>query len=77
MAKFTHLGTTVKRRHFILEEIEGRLNSGNACYNSVQNLLSPCLLPKSIKIKTCKTVILYGYQTWFLTLRGKTLTEGI
>jgi hypothetical protein len=28
-----------------------RLNFGNACYHSVQSLLSSLLLPKSIKIK--------------------------
>ena len=47
--------------------------SGNACYHSVQNLLSSNLLPKSMKIKVCRIVILpivlYGCETWSLTLR--------
>jgi hypothetical protein len=48
-------------------------NSGNACYHSVQNLLSSCLLSKNIKIRIYRTIILpvvlYGCETWFLTLR--------
>jgi len=55
------------------EEIKDRLKSGNACYHSVQNLLSSSLLSKNIKIKIHRTisllVILYGYETWLLTLR--------
>jgi hypothetical protein len=35
-----------------------RLNSGNACYHLVQNLLSPHLLSKNIKIRINKTLIL-------------------
>jgi hypothetical protein len=50
-----------------------RLNSGNACYHSVQNLLSSRLLSKNIKIRIYKTlifpVVLYGCETWSLTLR--------
>ena len=42
-------------------------------YNSVQNLLSSRLLSKNLKIKVCRTIILpvvlYGYETWSLTLR--------
>jgi hypothetical protein len=55
------------------EEIKRRLNSGNACYYSVQNLLSSRLLSKNIKIRIYKTIILpvvlYGCEPWFLTLR--------
>jgi hypothetical protein len=50
-----------------------RLNSVNACYHSVQKLLSSCLLSKNVKIEVCKTlilpVILYGCETLSLTLR--------
>jgi hypothetical protein len=35
-----YLGTTVTNRNTIHEEIKSRLKSGNACYHSVQNLLS-------------------------------------
>ena len=57
----------------IQEEIKNSLKSGNACYHSVQNLLSSRLLSKNIKIKIYITIILpvvlYGCETWSLTLR--------
>ena len=57
------------------EEIKSRLKSGNACYHSMQNFLSSRLLSKNIKIKVYRTinlpVILYGCDTWSLTLREK------
>ena len=49
------------------------MRSGNACYHSVQNLLSSRLLSKNLKIKIYRTIILsvvlYGCETWSLTLR--------
>jgi hypothetical protein len=57
----------------IQEEIKRRPNSGNACYHSVQNLLSSRLLLKQIKVRIYKTIILpvvpYGYETWSLRVR--------
>jgi hypothetical protein len=57
----------------IQEEIKRRLNSGNACYHSVQSLLSSRLFSKNLKIRIYKTIILpvvlYGCETWSLTLR--------
>jgi hypothetical protein len=41
--------------NFIQEEIKSRLQSGNACYSSVQNLLSSGWLFKDIKSKICRT----------------------
>jgi hypothetical protein len=40
-----YLGTTVTHQNLIQEEIKRRLNSGNACYHSVQNrlVLSPAV----------------------------------
>jgi hypothetical protein len=35
-----------------------RLNSGNACYHSVQNLLSSHLLSKNLKFRIYKNIIL-------------------
>jgi hypothetical protein len=68
-----YLGTTVKNQNLIQEEIKRRLNSGNACYHSVQNLLFSRLLLKNLKIRIYKTIILpvvlYGCETWSLTLR--------
>jgi hypothetical protein len=39
MSQFRYLGMTVTNQNLIQEEIKRRLNSGNACYHSVQNLL--------------------------------------
>jgi hypothetical protein len=57
----------------IQEKIKRRLNSGDACYRSVQNLLSSHLLPKNVKIRIYKTIILHvvlnGCEMWSLTVR--------
>jgi hypothetical protein len=67
------LGTTLTNQNDIHDEIKSRLNSGNACYYSIQNLLSSHLTSKNLKIKIYRTVILpvalYGCETWSLTLR--------
>ena len=57
---------------FVQEEIKSRLKSGNACYHSVQNLLSSSLLSKNLKNKIYRTIILsvvYGCETWSLTFK--------
>ena len=43
----------------------------NACCHPVQNLLSSSLLSKNIRIQIYRIlpVLLYGYETWSLTLR--------
>jgi len=70
--EFKYLGTTLTNQNSIAEEIKSRLRSGNACYHSVQNLLSSRLLSKNLKIKIYKPIILpvvlYGCETWSLTL---------
>jgi hypothetical protein len=48
-SQFKYLGTTVTNQNLIQEELKRRLNSGNACYHSVQNLLSTRLLLKKLK----------------------------
>ena len=67
------MGTTLTNQNSIQEEIKSILKEGNACYHSVQNLLSSSLLSKNIKIKIYRTiilpVILYGCETCSLTLR--------
>jgi hypothetical protein len=73
VAKLNYLGTTVTNQNLTTEEIMSRLDSGKAGYNSVPNILSSCLLSKNIEIKAYKTIILpvllYGFETWSLTLR--------
>jgi len=49
--EFKYLGRNVTNQNAIQEEIKSRLMSGNACYCSVQNLLSSRLLYKNLKIK--------------------------
>ena len=48
--EFRYLGTTLTNQNSFQEEIKNRLKSGNACYHSVQNVLSSSLLSKNIKI---------------------------
>ena len=73
MEEFKYFGTTLTNQNSIAEEIKSRLRSGNACYHSVQNLLSSRLLSKNLKIKIYRTtilpVVLCGCETWSLTLR--------
>jgi hypothetical protein len=73
VAKFKYLGMTVTNKNDIHDKIKSTLNSRNACYHSIQNLLSSHLIPKNLKIKIYKTVILpvvlYGHKSWSLTLR--------
>jgi hypothetical protein len=38
--EFKYLGTNLTNQNSIKEEVKSRLKSGNACYHSVQNLLS-------------------------------------
>jgi hypothetical protein len=72
MAQFKYFGT-IANQNLIQEVIKRRLNLGNACYHSVEYLLSSHLLSKIIKIGIFRTIIfpvvLYGCGTWSLTLR--------
>jgi hypothetical protein len=55
--------------------MKSRLKSGDACYHLVQNLLWSRLLSKNLKVKIYRiiilSVVLYGRETWSLTLREK------
>ena len=71
--EFKYLGTNLTDQNSIAEEIKSRLKLGNACYHSVQNLLSSRFLSKNLKIKIYRSlilpVVLYGCETWSLSLR--------
>jgi hypothetical protein len=66
---------TVRNQNLIQEEIRRKLNSGNACYHSVHNILSSHLLSRILKIRILETIILpivlCGCETLFLTLTEK------
>jgi hypothetical protein len=72
VVKLKYLGMAITNQNCIREGINIRLNSGNTCYHSVQNLLSSHLLSKDL-IKIYKTIILslllYGCEIWPITLR--------
>jgi hypothetical protein len=55
----------------IQEEVKSRLKSGNACYYSVQNLLSPRLLSKNLKIGFAHTTV------WAELMHGHLLSRSI
>jgi hypothetical protein len=71
-SQFRYLGMILTNQNLTEEEIKTIFNSGNACYHSVQNLLSS-RLSKNLKIIIHTTIILpvvvYGCETWSLTLR--------
>jgi hypothetical protein len=46
-------------QNLIQDEIKRRLNLCNACYHSVQRLLSSRLLSKNVKFRIYKTIILH------------------
>jgi hypothetical protein len=48
--QFKYLETTLTNQNSNHEETKSRFKSGNACYHSVQNLLSSSLISKSVKI---------------------------
>jgi hypothetical protein len=56
VAEFKYLGTRLTQQDCMHEEIKSRLNSRNACYHSVQSLLSSRLLSRNLKVKIYKTI---------------------
>jgi hypothetical protein len=72
VAELKYLGTTLTYENCMNEEIKSKINLGNACYHSVQSLLSSCPLSRNVKVKIYKIiilpVILFGCETWSLTL---------
>ena len=64
VGEFRYLGTTSTNQNCVAEEIKSRLRSGNACYHSVQNLLSSRLISKNLKIKISRTIIVACCFVW-------------
>jgi hypothetical protein len=73
VGELRYLGTTLTNQNSIQEEIKSVLKLGNACYHLVQNLFSSSFLSGDITIEIRRTIILrvvlYGCDTWLLTLR--------
>ena len=57
MEQLKYLKNPLNNQNCMQEEIKSRLKSGNACYHSVQNLMSSSLLFKHVKIKIYRTII--------------------
>jgi hypothetical protein len=83
VAKLKYLGATVTDTYLIHEEIKNRLNSDNALYHSVQNLLFSRLLPKNLKIIKYP-IQNYNFICSFIRMRSlifgskeRTYTEGV
>jgi len=74
-------GNNLTNQNSMQEESKSRLKSGNACYHSVQNLLSSSLLSKNLTIKICKTIILpvvlYGCENLSFTLTEERRLVGV
>ena len=68
-----YLEENLTDRNSIQEAIKARLKSKNACFHTVQNLLSSNLVSKKIKILIHRTimlpVVMYWCEIWSLTLR--------
>ena len=66
------MGAYVTSKNEVTEEIKSRLVSGNACFYSVQKLLTSRLISRKLKLKIYRTVILpvilYGCESWSTTL---------
>jgi len=71
--EFKYLGTILTHHKAMHEKIKIGLQAENACYHSVQNLLYSSFQSKNVTIKIniniVLPVVLYGCETWSLTMR--------
>jgi hypothetical protein len=70
--KYQNVSSKTKQ-NLVHEEIEIRMDPEKSCHHSFQNCLSSRYLSKTSKIKIYRnkilSVVLYGFETWSLTLR--------
>jgi hypothetical protein len=63
--------TTLTNQNFLWGKIRRKLNPGNACYHSVQNLLSSRLSSKNVKmITTYRTILCHSAKRRSPKARG-------
>jgi hypothetical protein len=62
--KYRYLGTVVKILNSICGKIDSRLNSGEACCYSVQNLLFYNIPSKNVNIKLYRRIVLPIVLYW-------------
>jgi hypothetical protein len=72
VSQFKDFGTAVTNQILIQEKIKRKLNSGNACYHSIQNLLSSRLLSNCLKVRAHKTIIFLCFYMGVKLLSGIT-----
>jgi hypothetical protein len=81
VSQFKYFETTAANQNMIQEKINKRLNSGNACHHSAQDVWPPRLLTKNIQIRinwrTIVSVVLNGGETYPLSVRVEYRLEGI
>jgi hypothetical protein len=68
VAKFKYLGTKLTNQNDIHNEMKSRLNSGKACYYSIQNILSSRLTSRNLKIKIHKNCNFSSCAVWMRNL---------
>jgi hypothetical protein len=75
LKEYNKMEMVVTNQNYIHEGIKNRLHLDNACYYSIQNLLSSHLLSRKVKIKTYKTIILPAALCGCIDLSSKGRTQ--
>jgi hypothetical protein len=59
VSQLKYLGRTATNQNLNQDEFKRALNSGDACYHSVQYILSSCMLSKNARIRIYMTIIVH------------------